>query len=76
MGEVGAGTNPILMTVTFTVAVSASPGDTPLMLSYVNASSDPPQLFTPTATKGTITRFSVPIEVSNEMSGRVITSVN
>ncbi|MEJ7862508.1 MAG: CARDB domain-containing protein [Pyrinomonadaceae bacterium] len=58
IGEVGAGTNQVLMTVTFTVAANAA-GDTPLTLSNVNASSDAPQLFTPTATNGTVTRFSV-----------------
>lgn len=58
IGEIGAETNQVLMTVTFTVAANAA-GDTPLTLSNVNASSDAPQLFTPTATNGTVTRFSV-----------------
>lgn len=58
IGEIGAKTNQVLMTVTFTVAANAA-GDTPLTLSNVNASSDAPQLFTPTAVNGTVTRFSV-----------------
>ncbi len=55
IGEIASGTNQILITVTFTVAANASTGDAPLALSNVNASSDMPQLFTPTATGGTVT---------------------
>lgn len=58
IGEIGAGNNQILMTVTFTVAAKAAAdaaGDTPLKLSNVNAASDAPQLFTPGATDGMVT---------------------
>ena len=58
IGEIAAGTNQILMTVTFTVTANAV-GETPLTLSNVNASSDAPQLFTPKATNGTITLPSI-----------------
>jgi len=55
IGEIGAGNNQILITVTFRIAAKAQPGTTSLTLSNVNASSDAPQLFTPTATNGTVT---------------------
>jgi hypothetical protein len=55
IGESAAGNNQLLITVTFTIAANAQPGTTSLALSQVNASSDAPQLFTPTATGGTVT---------------------
>ena len=55
IGEIGAGDNQILVTVTFTIAAKAQPGTTSLTLSDVNASSDAAQLFTPTATGGAVT---------------------
>ncbi len=55
IGEIGAGNNQILITVTFTIAPKTAPGTTLLTLSNVNASSDAPQLFIPKATNGTIT---------------------
>jgi len=56
IGEIQAGTDQVLMTVTFTVAAKVV-GQTPLSLSEVNASSDAPQLFVPRASSGTITRL-------------------
>jgi hypothetical protein len=58
IGEIEAGMNQILMTVTFTVAESAAGDtvrDTPLKLSNVNAASDAPHLFIPSATGGMVT---------------------
>jgi len=55
IGEIAAGNNQILITVTFMVAANAPSGDTPLTLSNVNASSDLPQIFFPTATNGVVT---------------------
>ena len=56
IGEIGAGNDQILITVTFTVAANAPAGATPpLTLSNVNTSSDAPQMFMPTATNGTVT---------------------
>ena len=73
IGEIGAGTNQLLITVTFTVAANAPVGATPVTLSNVNASSDAPQLFTPTATNGTVTILaSTAAAVS--VSGRVLTA--
>ena len=73
IGEIGAGTNQILITVTFTIAANAMPGTTPLTLSNVNASSDAPQLFTPTATNGMVTILA-PTAAAGEISGRVVTA--
>jgi hypothetical protein len=70
IGEIAAGTNQILVTVTFTVASNAA-GDTPLTLSNVNASSDAPQLFIPTATNGVVTILA-PTAASVSVSGRVL----
>nr|MBA2735792.1 hypothetical protein [Pyrinomonadaceae bacterium] len=47
IGEIAAGNNQILITVTFTVAPNAPVGVTSLTLSNVNASSDAPELFRP-----------------------------
>ena len=71
IGEIGAGNNQILITVTFTIAANATPGTTPLTLSNVNASSDAPQLFTPTATNGTVTILA-PTAANVSVSGRVM----
>ncbi|MBA2737137.1 MAG: carboxypeptidase regulatory-like domain-containing protein, partial [Pyrinomonadaceae bacterium] len=57
----------------FTVAANAPVGATPLTLSNVNASSDAPQLFTPTATNGTVTILA-PTAAAGEISGRVVTA--
>jgi len=70
IGEIAAGNNQILITVTFTIAANATPGTTPLTLSNVNASSDAPQLFTPTATNGTVTILA-PTAANVSLSGRV-----
>jgi hypothetical protein len=71
IGEIAVGVNQLLMTVTFTVAANAAPGDTPLSLSNVNASSDAPQLLFPTATGGTVTILA-PTAASVSISGRVL----
>jgi len=55
IGEIETGSNQILITVTFTIAANAPVGTTPLALTNVNASSDAPVLFTPTAANGTVT---------------------
>jgi len=55
IGEIRGGNNQILIKVTFTTAANAQSGTTPLTLSQVNASSDAPQLFTPTATNIIVT---------------------
>lgn len=55
IGEIGAGNNQILITVTLRITAKAQPGTTSLTLSNVNASSDAAQLFMPTATNGTVT---------------------
>jgi len=55
IGEIEAGDNQILVTVTFRIAAKAQTGTTSLTLSEVNASNDAAQLFTPTATGGTVT---------------------
>ncbi|MEJ7862157.1 MAG: carboxypeptidase regulatory-like domain-containing protein, partial [Pyrinomonadaceae bacterium] len=73
IGEIGAGTNQLLITVTFTVAANAPVGATPVTLSNVNASSDAPQLFTPTATGGTVTILA-PTAAAVSVSGRVQTA--
>ena len=70
IGEIAAGTNQLLITVQFTVAANASVGETPLTLSNLNASSDAPQLFTPTATNGNVTILAQTANVS--VSGRVL----
>jgi len=70
IGEIAAGNNQILITVTFTIAANATPGTTSLTLSNVNASSDTPQLFTPTATNGTVTILA-PTAANVSLSGRV-----
>lgn len=71
IGEIAAGTNQILITVTFTVGTMT--GETPLTLSNVNASSDAPQLFVPTATNGTITILPL-TAASVPVSGRVLSA--
>ncbi|MBA2737923.1 MAG: carboxypeptidase regulatory-like domain-containing protein, partial [Pyrinomonadaceae bacterium] len=68
---IAAGNNQILITVTFTVAANAPVGATPLTLSNVNASSDAPQLFTPTATGGKVTILAQTAANVN-VSGRVL----
>ena len=73
IGEIAAGNNQLLITVTFTVVANATPGATSLTLSNVNASSDMPQLFTPTATNGTVTILA-PTAAAGEISGRVVTA--
>jgi len=73
IGEITAGTNQLLITVTFTVAANAPAGATPLTLSNVNASSDAPQLFTPTATNGMVTILA-PTAAAVSVSGRVMTA--
>ena len=55
IGEIGAGEDQILITVTFMVAANAPNGNTPLTLSMVNTSSDVPQLFFPTVENGVVT---------------------
>ena len=55
IGEIGAGNNQILITVTFTVAAKAQPGTTWLTLSNANASDDAARLVTPAAVNGTVT---------------------
>lgn len=62
IGEIGAGNNQILITVTFMVAANAPSGDTPLTLSNVNASSDAPQIFFPAAVNGVVRFVTVFIE--------------
>jgi uncharacterized repeat protein (TIGR01451 family) len=59
IGEIAMGANQILISVTFTIATNAQAGNTPLALSNVNASNDAPQLLTPAATGGAITRLAV-----------------
>ena len=73
IGEIATGNNQILITVTFTVSPMAPPGTTPLSLSNVNASSDAPQLFMPTATNGTVTILA-PTAAAVSVSGRVLTA--
>jgi len=73
IGEIGAGTNQLLITVMFTVAANAPVGGTPVTLSNVNASSDAPQLFTPTATGGTVPILA-PTAASVSAGGRVTTA--
>jgi len=71
IGEIAARTNQLLITVQFTVAANAPVGATPLTLSNVNASSDAPQLFTPTATGGKVTILAQTAANVN-VSGRVL----
>jgi hypothetical protein len=71
IGEIAAGTNQILITVTFTVEAGISQGDTHLTLSQVNASSDAPQLFMPTVTNGVVTILA-PTAASAQVGGRVM----
>ncbi|MBA2735371.1 MAG: carboxypeptidase regulatory-like domain-containing protein, partial [Pyrinomonadaceae bacterium] len=71
IGEIAAGNNQILITVTFTIAAMAQPKTTSPALSNVNASSDAPQLFTPTATNGTVTILA-PTAAGVSVSGRVV----
>ena len=55
IGEIGAGDNQILITVTFRIATKAQLGKTSLTLSNVNASTDAPKLIIPAATNGIVT---------------------
>jgi len=71
IGEIAAGNNQLLITVTFTIAANAQPGSMPLTLSNVNASSDAPQLFFPTATNGMVTILA-PTAAASQISGRVL----
>nr|MBA2736450.1 carboxypeptidase regulatory-like domain-containing protein [Pyrinomonadaceae bacterium] len=73
IGEIAAGNNQILITVTFTVAANAPVGATSPALSNVNASSDAPQLFTPTATNGMVTILA-PTAANASVGGRVLTA--
>jgi len=70
IGEIAPGDNVILIRVTFTIAATAQPGRTPLTLSNVNASSDAPMLFFPTAVNGTVTILA-PTATTVSISGRV-----
>jgi len=70
IGETGAGTNQLLITITFTVAANAPVATTAPALSNVNASSDAPQLFTPTATNKTVTILA-PTAAPVSISGRI-----
>jgi hypothetical protein len=70
IGEIAPGDNVILIRVTFTISPTAQPGTTPLTLSNVNASSDAPVLFFPTAVNGTVT-IAGPTAAAVSISGRV-----
>ncbi len=55
IGEIAAGNNQILLTVTFYVSTGAANGATPLTITNQNASNDASALFIPTATNGSVT---------------------
>jgi DNA/RNA endonuclease G (NUC1) len=55
IGEIGAGNNQILITVTFAVAANATAGNAPLILSGVNASNDATELVVLASSDGAVT---------------------
>lgn len=71
IGEISAGTNQILITVTFTVAANAQPGTTPVTLTNVNASNDAAQSLSINSTNGTVT-ITAPTAAQVTVSGRVV----
>jgi len=71
IGEIAAVSNQTLISITFTVAEKAQTGATTLTLSNVTASSDAPQLFTPTATGGMVTILA-PTAAVVTVAGRVL----
>jgi hypothetical protein len=72
IGEITAGANQILLSVTFTTAQRAPAMTIPVTLSDVNASSDAAQLLAIGSTNGAVTISGATRAVS--VSGRVITA--
>lgn len=72
IGEIAAGNDQTLLTVSFTVAANAPGGTTPLTLSTVNTSNDAAQLLAISSTNGTVTILA-PTAANVTVSGRVMT---
>lgn len=73
IGEIGAGNNQILITVTFTVAANAPAGATPVTLTNVNASNDAAQSLAIGAADGQVNILG-PTAAKVTAGGRVITA--
>lgn len=72
IGEINAGNDQILITVTFNVAANAASGASPLTLTNVNASNDNADLLPISATNGAVTIIG-PTAAAVSVSGRVVT---
>ena len=72
IGEIAAGNNQILMTITFTVSENAPAMTMPVTFSDVNASRDAAQLLAISSTNGAVTIAGATTTVS--VSGRVVTA--
>jgi hypothetical protein len=71
IGEIGAGTNQLLITITFNVAAGATPGSTtPLSLTNVNASNDAAALVSITGMGGLVS-ITGPTAAEASIAGRV-----
>ena len=73
IGEIAAGTNQILVRITFTVAMNAAAGATPLTFTNVNGSNDEAQSLAISSQSGTLT-ITGPMAGSVSVGGRVMTA--
>lgn len=73
IGEIPAGNNQILLTITFSVLTNAAAGASPLTLANVNTSNDNADLLTIAATGGAV-NIANPSAANVSISGRVLTA--